>query len=435
MTDQQAKAPPGPKIFYGWVIVGSSLIMLFALACTLYSYGIFFKSLQDEFGWSRTMTSSVVTSYWICHFIFAMPAGWLSDRFGPRRVLLACNLMAGTGLILMSQVTSLWQMYLFFGVMIGCGLAGTFAILSATAARWFVRRRGLALGLVACGSGIGTMVIGPVVHSLITSFGWRDTYLIIGISVLIALMIPAFFIYREPKSLGLLPYGQPSFPAGEDHPGGPSAEKRAKKARPAVDEGLPVAQVVRSAHFWIMMVIFSIFFLTTQLTMAHLYNHATDIGISGTVAAGFLSVLGVGSLVGRLVVGAVSDRFGSRLGVILCFLLTVVSFTLVVFAHSSWMFLLFGGLFGLAYGGEMPLIPGLSTHYFGLKSLGFIVGALIAGGSLGGALGPILGGLVFDLTGGYTLAFALAAGLNLLALALMCLPSMKQPAYETRIPD
>lgn len=435
MAQEQVINSKRPKIFYGWVIVVASLIMLFALASNLYSFGIFFKSLQTEFGWSRTVTSSVVTAYWICHLIFAMPAGWLSDRYGPRRVLLICNLVAGSGLILMSQVTTLWQIYLFYGLMIGCGLAGTFAILSATAARWFVRRRGLALGLVACGSGAGTIVIAPVAHILIASYGWRGAYLVIGIAVLISLVVPAFFIHREPKSLGLLPYGQSPNSAGKNEPARQSTGKEEEKAHPVVGEGLSIKQAVTSTHFWIMLVIFFIFFLTTQLTMAHLYNHATDIGIPGSVAATFVSVLGVGSLVGRILVGAVSDRLGSRLGVILCFLITAASFTLVTFVHSSWLFLLFGAIFGLAYGGEMPLIPGLSTHYFGLKSLGFIVGACVSAGSLGGAMGPILGGLVYDLSGGYALAFAAAAALNLLALALMFLPGMKRPAYETQPPD
>ena len=427
--------PPGrfitarTNIFYGWIIVGASFLMLFVLACNIYSFGIFFKSLQAEFGWSRTVTSSVMASYWLFHLVFAAPVGWLSDHYGPRRVLFVCNLLSACGLFLMSQVYSLWQGYLFFGVMIGCGMAGTFAILSATAARWFVRRRGLALGLVACGIGTGTIAAGPFTLGFINLFGWRGAYAAFGVLALFLLVLPCLLIYRDPQALGLVPYGQNAAAEPGRGPSPKNAQEKEKIHRIIHAEGLPVGQVVRTPHFWIMLLVFALFMMVMQMTMAHLYNHATDLRIPGSVAATVVSMLGASSLIGRLSIGALSDRSGPRLALMLCLAVAALSFGILTFARSLWMFVLFAAVYGIAYGGEVPLMPGFGNHLFGLKSLGFIVGACIGAGSLGGAVGPMLGGMIFDYLGSYAPAFAIAAGVNLLGIVLILMPCMKRQAF------
>jgi MFS family permease len=402
-------------IFYGWVIVAASMVMLGMLAGIVYTFGIFFKSLVAEFGWSRTAISGVLSTYWICHAIFAIPIGWISDRYGPRRLLLVCNLLGVSGLILITQVSSLWQIYIFYGVMVGCGFAGTFVLLTATTARWFLRRRGLALGIVACGIGLGTMVMAPLVERLIIWFDWRGGYFGLGIMSFATMVLPALLIYKEPHVLGLLPYGQstPILRAENNNTNLGGGQNK--------DRGFSVNDIIHFMHFWIIMAIYMLFFTCMQMVMTHLFNYATDLGISGSVAASFISVAGGSSIIGRLGIGIVSDHFGPKTAVVLCLVLALISFGFSAFTCSVWMFYLFSVIFGLTYGGLIPLMPGITSYFFGLRSLGFVVGATMAAASLGGAIGPLLGGVIFDYTGSYKVAFALAAGLNLAGIVLTLL--------------
>ena len=429
MSYQQAETSPSPIMFYGWVIVSASFLMLFVVACNLYSFGVVFKSLQAEFGWSRTVTSSVMASYWVFHVVFAAPAGWLSDRYGPRVVLLVCNMVATVGLFLMSQVDSLWQIYLFFGVMLGCGLAGILAICGATTARWFVRRRGLALGVMSCGVAVGTIAAGPLVHRLGVLFGWRGAYGALGVLAFLLMVLPAFFIYKDPHSRRLAPYGlqAPNAAGSGSNPQEPEVREKTSGIR--AEDSLSVRQIIHLTHFWIMLFVFSIFFLTTQLIMAHLYNHATDLGVSGSVAALLISIVGVGSLVGRLSIGALSDKLGPRSALIVCFSMITLSFFMLILARTPFMLILFAAVFGIAYGGEIPLIPGMGTHLFGVKCLGFVVGASMAAGGIGGATGPIVGGIIFDYMGSYTPAIGLATFMNLVCILFLLFSRMKRPAF------
>jgi MFS family permease len=404
-----------PIVFYGWIIVAVSMVMLGMLAGIVYTFGIFFKSLIVEFGWSRTAISGVLTTYWICHAIFAIPVGWISDRYGPRPLLLVCNLLGASGLILITQVSSLWQMYIFYGVMVGCGFAGTFVLLTATTARWFLRRRGLALGIVACGIGLGTMVMAPLVERLISGFGWRGAYLGLGIMSFATMVLPALLIYKEPNVLGLLSYGQSKQILRTEK------ENNIPKGVQNEDNGFSVSDIVHFKQYWIILAVYMLFFICMQMVMTHLYNYATDSGISGSEAASFISIAGGSSIIGRLGIGIISDRLGSKTAVLLCLLLTLISFGFVLSAYTVWMFYLFAIIFGLTYGGLIPLMPGITSYFFGLKSLGFVVGATMAAASLGGAIGPLLGGVVFDYTGSYRVAFALAAGLSLAGIVLTLL--------------
>jgi len=405
-------SPKRPALFYGWIIVAASMVMLGMLAGIVYTFGIFFKSLVTEFGWSRTAISGVLTTYWICHAILAIPIGWISDRYGPRRLLLVCNLLGVSGLILITWVSSLWQIYLFYGVMVGCGFAGTFVLLTATTARWFLRRRGLALGIVACGIGLGTMATAPLVERLIIWFDWRGAYFGLGMMSFATMVLPALLIYREPSVLGLLPYGQSPVILETE------TNNRTLRVGQDNNKGYSVKDIIRFEQYWIILAIYMLFFTCMQMAMTHLFNYATDLGILGTVAASFISVAGGSSIVGRLGIGMVSDHLGPKPAVGLCLSLSLISFVFSVFADAAWMFYVFAMIFGLTYGGLIPLMPGITSHFFGLKSLGFVVGATMAAASLGGAIGPLLGGVIFDYTGSYKAAFALAAGLSLTGIVL-----------------
>jgi len=412
MMPSKEQEPRDPLIFYGWIVVLASFTMLITLAGVIYSFGIFFKSLASEFNWSRTATSGILSTYWVCHVIGAIPTGLLTDRFGPRWVLVLCNAMAATGLLLMNRSSSLWQVYLFYGVMVGFGFAGTFAVLSATTVRWFVYRRGLALGIVACGIGIGTMLVAPIVERLIYWFGWRGAYLVLGILSLLTMVLPSLLIHKEPSVLRQKPYRRLRLqPSSQDVVENEIFKEETKY-------GALVRNIFHSSHFWIVLAIFFLFFICMQMTMAHLFNYATDMGIPRPVATRFIGIAGGFSILGRLGIGAFSDRRGPQAAVLLCTSIAAGSYLLLIRANGLLVFYLFSGIFGLAYGGEIPMIPNIIGHYFGTQALGLVVGATMSAASLGGAIGPLLGGLVFDHTGDYSMAFILVSGLSIVMVVL-----------------
>jgi MFS family permease len=384
--------------------------MLLNLAGVIYSFGIFFKSLANEFGWSRTAISGIVTTYYICHIIGAIPLAWLSDHYGPKPVLLSFNIVAALGILFLSQSSSIWQVYLFYGVMVGFGFAATYAVLSSTTARWFKKQRGLALGISVCGVGIGTMLIAPMAERLIFWFGWRNAYLLFGIITFLLMVLPSLFIYKDPAALNLMPYGE-FFDNNKSKDFSDNQQMNFSEVR-----SLGFNQVLRSLAFWIIFTIFFLFYICLQLTMTHLYNYATDVGISKSIAARFIALIGGCSIIGRLGVGIVSDHFNPKIAVLLCTLLIAASFVFIIFANSVAMFYIFAAIFGVAYGGEIPLIPVITGYFFGLESLGVIVASVVSAACLGASIGPLLGGIIFDSVGNYAPAFIIAAALSIVAV-------------------
>lgn len=397
-------------VHYSWIVVAVSFLMLFNLSGVIYSFGIFFKSLSAEFGWSRTAISGIASTYFFCHFIGAIPIAWLSDHLGPKPILLFFNLVAVFGILLLSQATNLWQLYLFYGVMVGFGFAATYAVLSSTTARWFKKRQGLALGIAVCGVGFGTMLMAPMIERFIFLFGWRNAYLLLGTITFFTMVVPSIFIYKDPATLNLTPYGESL--------DSPKSEVQCDNYQRTISktEGLEFSHAVRSQTFWVILAIFFLFYICLQMTMTHIYNYATDIGISSSVAATLISLIGGCSIMGRLAMGIVSDQFSPKIAVLICTLFIAASFLLIIFADSVSMFYIFAVVFGVAYGGEISLIPIITGHYFGLKALGVVVGSVISAACLGAAIGPLLSGIIFDSTGSYTPAFVVAAILSSIAV-------------------
>ena len=176
----QNSATAGRTLFYGWVIVVACMGIMAMHTGLMYTYGIFFKHLTADFGWSRGATSGVHSVFMITHGLFATGMGWLVDRFGPAKIMTFCAFIAGLGLVLTSQIQALWQLYIAYGVIFGIGASGGFITTMATTARWFVKRRGLALGIVASGAGLGTLLLAPISERLIDSFGWSLAYIVLG---------------------------------------------------------------------------------------------------------------------------------------------------------------------------------------------------------------------------------------------------------------
>ena len=204
-----------PSFFYGYVIVAVAFFLMLIMWGAYYSFGIFFEPLLAQFGWTKAMTSGAFSLSFFLTGILGVLAGKLTDRFGPRVVMTVCGFFLGLGYLMMSQIGAIWQLYLFYGVVIAIGMSGAWVPLISTVPRWFVKRRGMMTGIVTSGTGIGTIIFSLVASRLISDHGWRLSYVIVGSGVLVLLMLAAQFLRRDPHQIGQLPYGR-SEVNGED---------------------------------------------------------------------------------------------------------------------------------------------------------------------------------------------------------------------------
>lgn len=377
----------------------------------IYSYGVFFKHLIADFGWSRAATSGVHSLFMISHGAFAIAVGWLTDRVGPAKVMAACAFIGGLGLALTSQITALWQLYLTYGLIFGIGESAGFAITTATTARWFIKRRGLALGIVACGSGIGVLVIAPVTERLIAAFDWSTAYLVLAAAAWVTMIPCALMLRRDPAAKGLQPYGSDEATMALD-----SGEQ---KAATGAETGIALKAAARYKALWMLFVVYFLFNFCLQMVMVHLFNFATDIGIASLIAATFISIIGIGSFFGRLLMGMASDRIGADNALLACCIIMMSTLAFLIFAREPWMFYLFAIVFGFAYGGEVPQMPVLVGRFFGLRAVATLVGVIVFGATMGGALGAWVGGKVFDVTQSYQTAFTIATGASFVGIVLI----------------
>lgn len=395
-----------PRFFYGYVVAVAAFFIMVIYAGTWYSFGVFFKPLAAEFGWTRAVTAGAYSTFLFLTGLLFMVTGRLNDRFGPRLVVTICGLILGLGYFLMSRVNAVWQLYLFYGVIVAMGQSGGFIPIMSTIARWFVKRRGLMTGIVIAGVGVGIVVVPPLVTRLIDAYGWRTAYSIIGIVALVLIIVAAQFLKRDPSQVGQLPDG----------------ESRVKQASVVSETaGYSRREVFRSRQFWMLFAVYFCYGFLVQATLVHIVPHATDLGVSAITAAGILAVIGGVSAVGRIGIGSASDRVGNKQVLILVFVLVLIAFLWIQFAKELWMLYLFAVIFGFAYGGLVVLESPMTAELFGMKAHGAILGVVHFGATIGGAISPVLTGRLFDITGSYQSAFWLFAGFSVAGLILASL--------------
>jgi len=379
----------GKRLFYGWFIAASAFFVLIIVGGTIYSFGVFFQPLLDEFGWTRAMTSGAFSLFMALLGCLYIVAGKLTDKYGPRLVVTVCSLFLGAGYLLMSQITAIWQLYLYYGVMVGIGISGGWVPMLSIVARWFVKKRGMVTGIVASGIGVGTVVMPPVARWLISAYGWRLSYIVMGSVALVVTMVVAQFLKRDPSEMGLVPYG---------------ADETSNNGLNTADEGFSFQEAIRSRQFWAFCLALLGFGYCIQTIMVHIVLYATGFGIPAVIAATILACIGGASVAGRPVMGSTGDRIGHKLAMVLCFIAVIGAFFWLLIARELWMFYLFAAFFGFAYGGIAALQSPLVAELFGLKSHGMIFGAVTFSITIGGAIGPVVAGHIFDVTDSYNLA-------------------------------
>ncbi len=411
INDSSSTSSRKNPIFYGWVIVASCFLLQTVQVAIQYGFSVFFKPMIAEFGWSRTATSGAYSVLMISAGVTAIPLGWLGDRIGPARILVGCSFIIGLSLVLTSRITEIWQFYLTYGVLQGLGMGGTYAISTGLTSRWFVKKRGLAMGFVSAGVGVGTLLGPPISERLITAFGWSSSYLFIGFAAWVIMIGASLFLRRDPRGMGLLPYG---FETGSSIT---SSSKEALKG-PAHETSVTMGSALHTRQLWLLISLFLLFSVCVQLILVHLVNYATDLGIDPFTAATIVSVIGIGSIAGRLFMGSMSDRIGEKNAMIISCLGLVIALVLLIFSNQLWMLYIFAVLFSFSYGAEVTLMPLLAGEIFGLVAVMALTGIVSASARIGGSIGSWMGGAVYDSTHSYLIAFVIAAAFGLIILSL-----------------
>ncbi len=387
------------KVFYGWVIVAAALLIILALVGTRFTFGVFFKSLEAEFELTRAATSSVFSAYMVSVAVFGVINGWALDRYGPRRVFLLMGLFTGIGLVVTGLTSSWWQLFISYSLLVGIGTAAAVPLLMSVISRWFDKKRGIAIGIATSGTGLGALILSPLVAYLISVLDWRHSYVVMGLIAGLVVISLATLLRRDPSEMGSQPDGVKF-----------SADNITPVGREDVQQhGLSLEQAARTRSFWLLFAIWFLFSTCIGLIMTHVVPYATDLGISTIEAATILSLMGVFQIVARLIGGRISDIVGGKMpGIILAFM-GPGALVWLIWAHELWAFYLFSIVFGLFYGGNAVVNLVRVSDSFGGRSIGTIMGVMNVGYSAGIAIGAALGGLIFDFTGSYVIAFEIGA--------------------------
>jgi MFS family permease len=409
MINLKADADTAPEtdsgIFYGFIIAIAAFFILFSAYGVRFAYGVFFKPMANELGFSAATTSAAYSISFFCEGIFSLVSGGLADRFGPRIVLSLSSILVVTGYCLVTLVHSPWQLFLYYGILVGVGMGAMFVPLISMIARWFNARRNLMTGLVSSGAGAGMLFIPPYTAHLIDDYGWRISFLIMGIAIFMVAIVAAQFLKRDPKAIGAVPYGE----SGNE----PRAESGS--------QGYAFGPAMRTSQFWVLFTMMFCFGMFAMSYNVHIVPDAINSGMRPTAAADIMAVTGAMFIISRIALGSVADRSGNKPIVILCFIVSASAFSFIALLHTQWAFFLLAAMIGVSQGGvglsQSPLVASL----FGLRSHGIILGCLGLGNTAGAALGPLLSGYIFDYTGSYHWAIWMCAAVSVAALVFALL--------------
>ncbi|MGZ3304878.1 MAG: MFS transporter [Asticcacaulis sp.] len=398
---------------YRWVIVAAGALIGCVAIGAMFSLPVFLVAMTKDTGWSRTGISSAMTIGFLAMAVGSITWGTISDRFGPRLVVLTGSCLLAASLALASLCTHLLAFQLVFGVLVGAATSAIFAPMMATVTGWFETQRSLAVSLVSAGMGMAPVTMSPIAAWLISGHDWRTSMLIIaGIAAVI--MIPLSFLVRRPPALDA-----PVLPVAGDASAAPEMSLR---------------EAVRSPQFIILLLTNFFCCATHSGPIFHTVSYAMLCGIPAMAAVSIYSLEGLSGLFGRIGFGILGDRFGAKRVLACGLLIQAVAALTYDFAHSLGAFYAVAALFGFTYAGVMPLYSVLARENFPLRMMGTIIGGTAMAGSLGMSTGPLIGGLIFDHTGGYgwlyITSFFMGVGAFLVVLTFKPFPKGVDPAAQ-----
>jgi MFS family permease len=379
-----------------------------------------FKPMIAEFGWNRASISfAFFLSTTLCALSLVL-VGRVYDRFGPKWIIIVGTLFLSAGYALISVINSLWQFYIYYGVLVAVGMGGTSVPLMATLiSKWFIKWRGLAISLALSGNCLGQFALVPLFTFFALKYGWRGSYLFIGFIMFVVNITLALLVIKgNPDDLGNEPFG-------------PSGGEKREKGGPVSSGGdarnLNLREAMRTYSFWLFLIAMFVCGSGDFLVTTHLIPYVTDHGISPTTAGNMLAWYGLMALGGILMAGPASDLIGNKIPLALTFLMRFLSFLLILNYQTTVSFYIFSLTFGFTYLITGTLIPTTLGKLYGFSHIGILSGFVTTVHHLGGGFWAYMGGFIFDRTGSYRLAFILSAVMAL--MAFFCCTLIKEKRH------
>jgi len=376
----------------------------------------------SQLGWDR---ASISLAFFLNMTMFALTltvAGRFYDRYGPKWVIFISTVFMAVGYVGISRIDSLWEFYLYYGVVVGIGVGGaSVPLVAALMSKWFEKRRGLAISLAICGNCVGQFALVPLFTIFVIHYDWRISYFIIGFIILVINTLLAFAVIKgDPGELGLKPFGHHT----------QAGVKTAKDQ--TIPEGSPkdlgLMDAMRTRSFWLFLIAMFICGSGDFLVTAHLIPLATDHGISATTAGNMLALFGLMSMGGVLFAGPVSDSIGNKIPIALNFLLRIGVYVLILKYQNLISFYIFAMVFGFTFLITAPLTATLAGRLYGFGHVGLLSGFITTVHHLGGGFWAYIGGLLFDKTGSYRLIFIFSAILAM--IAMLCTIFINERRHE-----
>ena len=395
---------------YGWVIVFAGLIISLCMYGVIESFAIMFKPIAEQFAWDRGTVSVASMISWTSFGISSLICGRLSDRFGSKWVIITGGLFFVAGTFLMSQVQSLWQLYVYFGVVLAIGRSATGVPMVALVTKWFVKRQGLALA-IAQSQNVGSAVFAPLVVFLLAHNDWRWSYIWLGVITLIVLPLSILMRDKKIEPARAQPTG---FTRADVH---------------ATTPGMTLGEAMRTRAFWTLNLMVLGCCMCHSCILLHGFNHMTDVGVLESVAARVVMLMAVFGMIGKIINGLLADRIGAKWAIALFLGLQAVMVPFFIEARQAPSFYSWAILFGLGFGGPMPVYAMLFREYFGTRAIGTILGAFFMVAAIGMGSGGMMGGFLHSEFGDYVVPFLTSTSTGTLAALLaLTLPSSARVA-------
>src|SRR6266481_3594408 len=400
------------KLQYGWVVVAAGALLGCVAMGSTFSLAVFLQPVSEATGWSRTGISLAMTLVFINMGVGGFFWGALTDRFGPRVVVLSGAVLLGAGLALASRATSLIEFQVVYGILVGAAAGSVFAPMMVTVTGWFEKHRSLAVSLVSAGMGVAPMTISPFARWLLSHYDWRTAQLVIAVLAWVLLIPTALLVRRAPPAAG----------SGL----GPMAASG--------ENAMTVGQALRSPQFLVLSATFFSCCAMHSGPIFHTISYAIACGLAPSVAVTIYSMEGLAGLFGRLIFGLSGDRFGAKPTLVLGLFIQAHAAGAYFYTRQLGEFYGVAIIFGMSYAGVMPLYAVIAREYFPMRIMGTVFGAASLVSSLGMALGPALGGWIFDHFGSYGWlyigSFAVGIGATAIALLFPPFPSRQRAAVQ-----
>ncbi|MET0692042.1 MAG: MFS transporter [Candidatus Binatia bacterium] len=434
-SDKSHKCPPlSLPFYYGWFVISLCFLTTLTSAGVRSSPSVLIHPLEAEFGWSRTLIASAVSMNLLLFGIAAPLSGFLIDRFGPRKVMIGSLSLLIVGVSGTMMMTQFWQFFLVWGVIVGLGAGGVGSVLTATVGnRWFVAKRGLALGILGSASSTGQIIFLPLFMAMITYAGWRLGSMALIIVALILLPLIFLFMRDDPSEVGLEPYGS----------GDPKATAiggaASLRGMPAKNATITAKEVVTHPTFWLLAASFFVCGGTANgLIGTHLIPHEIEIGIPQIAAASLLGIMGGLNMVGTIFSGWMIDKVQPQRWLALVYALRGVSLLFLPFVHDFTGLVFFAIVYGLDWFATVPPSMAITADTFGRQNVGKVYGWIFMSHQIGAAIMASAAGAIRTWLGDYQFAFLsggviamIAAGL---ALQIKLKPKEAAPPATGAVP-